>query len=86
FVDPSREEIVSDSDCRSLQQPIDSTELQLAIRRLKNGCVAGPDDIPAKQLTYGAYAIAQPLVELINQRFATGQYIRRGAGLRICLF
>ncbi|KAG6623384.1 putative EndonucleaseReverse transcriptase [Phytophthora cinnamomi] len=85
FVDSSREVIHPDSERRPLQLPIDPAELERAFRRLKNGRAAGPDAVSAELLKYGADALAQPLAELINQGFATGQHIRLGAGLLIGL-
>ncbi|KAE8897029.1 hypothetical protein PF006_g10016 [Phytophthora fragariae] len=74
-----------DSERRPLQQPIDPAELERAFRRLKNGRAAGPDAVLAELIKYGADTLAQPLAELINQGFATGQHIQLGAGLLIGL-
>ncbi|POM67071.1 RxLR effector candidate protein [Phytophthora palmivora] len=63
--------------------PIDPAELERAFRRLKNGRAAGPDTVSAELLKYGAAALAQPIAELINQGFTTGQHIRLDAGLLI---
>ncbi|OWZ15846.1 RxLR effector protein [Phytophthora megakarya] len=50
FVNPSREQVVADSDCRPLQLPIDPTELRRAFHQLKNGHATSPDDIAAELL------------------------------------
>ncbi|XP_075163048.1 uncharacterized protein LOC142235672 [Haematobia irritans] len=52
-------------------EPPTTAEIETALLQLKNGKSAGPDDIPAELLKYGASTLAQPLYRVIRTAWVT---------------
>ncbi|XP_075157981.1 uncharacterized protein LOC142231248 [Haematobia irritans] len=54
-------------------EPPTTEEIETALLQLKNGKSAGPDDIPAELLKYGASTLAQPLYRMkVNPKASIG--------------
>lgn len=53
--------------------PPSVSEIKLCIEKLKNGKSAGPDDIPAELIKYGAPILAERLAPIINKVWTSNQ-------------
>ena len=62
-------------DPRPLNNPITSTEVQLAAQRLKNGKAVGPDEIPNELLKYAPPAFFDQYAILVNQTFERHEHV-----------
>ena len=60
---------------RPLNVPISTTEVELAIKRLKNNRATGPDEIPNELLKYAGTSFCIAFSRIINQCFETHTYI-----------
>ncbi|KAJ8524821.1 hypothetical protein ON010_g16295 [Phytophthora cinnamomi] len=85
FADPTRTPVAPDGLARPLDNPISADELERAFKRLHNRRALGPDDIPAELLKYGATTLAQPLADILNHGFSTGNNIHLGDGILLGL-
>ena len=54
---------------RPLSTPLSPTEVESALKRLKNGCAAGPDNIPGELLKYAASIIVHPITTILSNIF-----------------
>ncbi|EGZ12325.1 hypothetical protein PHYSODRAFT_336759 [Phytophthora sojae] len=72
FYDPGRLHPVPDREPRSLTRPVTATEVEAAFRRLNNERAAGPAELPAELLKYGASVLAPLFADLVNCSFEQG--------------
>ncbi|POM60030.1 EndonucleaseReverse transcriptase [Phytophthora palmivora] len=78
FADPGRTPVKADNDQRPLDNPVTADEIQAAFAKLCNGQAT-------ELLKYGAATLAQPIADLLNYGFETGDHIHRGEGILLGL-
>ena len=70
---------------RPLDQPVTSEEVEAALKRMKNGKAAGPDNIQVELLKHGGNAVFSEIADAINSSFSADTSLDLGDGLLIPL-
>jgi hypothetical protein len=70
---------------KPLTTPITTNEVTKAVKALKNGRAAGPDDMPSELLKYSTTKMHEHLAETLNQIFTSNENLGIGEGTLIAL-
>ena len=68
-----------------LQQPIEASEVNSAMKKFNNACASEYDSLPGELLKYVADQLDAPLAALFNQSLEHGQPLELGRGILILL-
>ena len=70
-------------DNQLLQQPIEASEVNSAMKKLNNARACGYDSLPGELLKYAADQLDAPLATLFNLSLEHGQPLELGRGILI---